>query len=808
MKYSIVIPTHNNYEYLSQCINGILSASPGDETEIIVVDNGSTDETAAYLAFVKESNPTLKIVTNNHNTGFCTATNQGMEVASGDYIIWMNDDAIPSPYWLEKMERNLTDTHTFHPNIGITGPMSNYAAGLQQVEGLPPDTPVTDCTNVVQSIEGNYPLSFYQLANKLSGFCMMMKREVYDTIGGIDERYSPGGFCDNDFCLRAIESGYGCLVSPNVFVYHYGSITLNREYPASNYGVHNWAKFISKYRDVKEKKIIMIQGVKIDDEFNLEIFKKCAKRNLELVDGVVLLSDRSEHFTYEDAKEIFGDKLLKWFQKKKTDGCDGIADRHVIIEAAKLDGYDWVVYMDHDEAFGPNATPEKLQRMMNPYNPALNGYKFLINTYWRHSGLVRVDKGWGTMFLPRMWKNNKFPTTLRPRLVEGDKGFHAGNRPLSIAEHGFSSSTITIDHYGYIDYERTLEKKKFYETEDNIPDKFKKDIVGPEGYDHLANERDLQLIPTDKYTLALNMMVKNEENPLGNIFLSLADLVDEIVLIDTGSDDATKERMDEIGFKYLEKPFNDDFSEIRNMAIDNTTSDYCWHVDADEQFQGDFLSVLPIALNNIPDVVLVEFVNAHKGNIPAAITKQPRIFKRSLGIKYNARVHETIEQSLDEHTNLHAVDMGLTSINTGFIKPDDEIDAKLMFYGRLLEMEISESPNNPKAHLELAAHYRNIGKIDEAMDLLSEALRIKHDYLAARRELVILHLHKAWEVLRPADGMDARDKTMHESLNKLFQTLKPWVTFKAIGNPNKQRFEHEKMLMQKKKDKDKTKKAA
>lgn len=790
-KYSLVIPTYNNYEYIIQCLNSVFENSPGGETEIIIIDNGSTDgNTPAYLQTVANNNPgCVTVITNKTNTGFCVATNQGMEASTGDYVVWLNDDTIVTRGWLQNLQSNIDQKYDFHPNIGMTGPVSNFACSSQRVCAA--DLPVEHIEQERAHASMSPGVDYTHFVNNLSGFCMMIKREVIDKIGYIDELYSPGGFCDNDFCLRAVRAGFGALISPNVFIYHFGSKTLEREFPDANFGLFNWAKYINKHRSEKKRKIIMVQAVKIDDDYNLDMFKWCSAVNLDLVDGVVLLSDRSENFTYNDAKEIFGDKLVKWYDKKKSDPCDGIRDREVIIEAAKDPDYDWVVYMDHDECFGPSTTPEKLQKMMNPYNPSLNGYSFLVNTYWRNTDLIRVDGSFGGMVMPRMWRNNIFPTTLRQRFIEGDKGFHAGNRPLSIASSAFSVSSVTIDHYGYHDFQRVKAKQAFYEKEDNLPEDIKKEIVGPNNYDHLTNETGLELVPIKPFTTSINMMIKNEETTMGNIILNLGDFVDEMIIIDTGSTDKTMEYLDLVGVEYSEIPINDDFSEIRNKAIELTTSDYCFHMDADEQLCADFTGKLLLALNRGPDLIINTFQNMQK-HTPPVITRQPRVFRKDLGVFYSGYVHETIEQSLEGRDNLYIIDNGMSSLNTGFLKEDDVIDAKLIFYGRLLEKEIADNPENAKAYLELAAHYRNIGKRDDAIDLLISALQIKYDYLMARKELAIMYMRKALDVIKQAEGQETHDEELTNNLRAMHADLNKWSGAEhMIGNPKVQRYAHD-----------------
>lgn len=783
--YSIVIPTTNNCDQLYPCLSSIAANSDMSQTEIIVVDNGSTDSTSEICSAFKERfKDAFTHVYLAENQGFCVGTNMGMKMSSGDYIVWLNDDTIVTPNWLEGLRSSIDLPHICHSKIGLAGPKSNMVAGQQRVKELARITP-NDLPKVMQSFKNDgvkfrmkdntgTVYNIEMLTTFLSGFCLMLKREVLDTIGYIDEQYSPGGFCDNDYITRAIRAGYGCVISEQSFVYHAGSQTLNKLYPEMRGGVKNWAKYISKYRENGEKSLLMIQRVKIDTDAQLSTFRKCAFRNEPFVDGVIILSDKSEHkeFSESACRKIFGKKLLGFHSNAKTVPFNEIRDRLFLLNEANKQPHDWVVLMDHDEAFGKGTDKTRLNQLMNPINPELCGYTFLFNNYWRGESLARVDGPWGSAFFSRMWKNHIFEPRLRPLYGPDDKGLHCGNRPMSIPADGFKMCDITIDHYGYSDYEDSVRKHDAYIEMDNTATPHQKLLAGTENYTHLVNEIGLKVIVPKPFTLSLNSMIKNEEATIGVQILNYASIVREFVICDTGSTDSTKEVLTQAGIPFFEKPFNDDFSEIRNELIKRSKSDYILHVDADEMPEPKFLEKIIGMLNSGPDLCMSSMKTQQKDG-KFAVVKLPRIFKNDGRFYYYGRVHETLDKSIGEAKTPSVIDGNLEVFNPGLLIENTKLRTKLDFYGRLLEMEIADHPDNVKSHFELALHYRNCGKVDDAIRLLERCIVLKPDFAKAKFELALIHANRGLQQLDTCQGMQV-DPDLLPSMQGLHQALSQW----------------------------------
>lgn len=216
---SVVVPCFNQLEFTRHCV-AALARHTRPPWGLVAVDNGSTDGTAAYLGGVQDAASfRVEVITNPENRGFPAACNQGLRAARGDYLVLLNNDAVVTDAWLDQ----LIALAESDPGIGMTGPVSNYAAPPQLVEG-------TDYAD----LEGMHRYAArwragrrgrWFTAAKLSGFCLLIKRRVLEAVGGLDERFGLGFFDDDDLAVRVKRAGFELAVAQDLFVHHFGSRT-------------------------------------------------------------------------------------------------------------------------------------------------------------------------------------------------------------------------------------------------------------------------------------------------------------------------------------------------------------------------------------------------------------------------------------------------------------------------------------------------------------------------------------------------------------------------------------------------------
>jgi GT2 family glycosyltransferase/Tfp pilus assembly protein PilF len=217
---SVIILCHNQLAYTRLCLESVLRYTR-PPYELILVDNGSTDGTPAYLQEVA-SRPgpvRVEVIRNATNRGFPAGCNQGLAAARGDYLVLLNNDTIVTEGWLEGLVA--WAVHDW-PQVGLVGAVSNYAPPPQQIAGA--YDRLEDLPAFAERRRQQFAGQAVQV-DRLTGFCLLVRRAVIERVGGLDEGYGLGFFDDDDLCVRARQAGFRLLVALNVFVHHFGSRT-------------------------------------------------------------------------------------------------------------------------------------------------------------------------------------------------------------------------------------------------------------------------------------------------------------------------------------------------------------------------------------------------------------------------------------------------------------------------------------------------------------------------------------------------------------------------------------------------------
>ena len=210
---AIIIISYNNMYLMQKCLESIYQNCAPEAYSVVVVDNASTD---GVLDWLKEQ-PDIMVIGCDENLGFPAGCNVGIEYADpAQDIFLLNNDTRMTHNALFWLRMGLYE----NDHVGATGCIANYCCADQRedvVFSLPVDY-------MEYAKKNNIPcLNPYEEKNKLSGFAMLIKREVLDEVGLLDETFSPGYFEDDDISMRIHAAGYRLLVCHNSFIYHAGS---------------------------------------------------------------------------------------------------------------------------------------------------------------------------------------------------------------------------------------------------------------------------------------------------------------------------------------------------------------------------------------------------------------------------------------------------------------------------------------------------------------------------------------------------------------------------------------------------------
>lgn len=220
---SIIIPNYEHKADLQKCLESLYAKTSYSNFEIIVVENNSkTEEIFDYYKLIQKQWPNLKVVCWSGEFNYSAINNFGAGFASGEHLLLLNNDIeIISPEWIEEMLM-----YSQRSDVGVVGAKLYYPDDTIQHAGLGIG---------LLGLAGHYfrgagkkdvgymcRLVYAQNLSAVTGACMMIRRSVWDEIGGLDEGFEVA-FNDVDMCMRIRKAGYLVVWTPHAQLYHYES---------------------------------------------------------------------------------------------------------------------------------------------------------------------------------------------------------------------------------------------------------------------------------------------------------------------------------------------------------------------------------------------------------------------------------------------------------------------------------------------------------------------------------------------------------------------------------------------------------
>ncbi len=212
-RVSIVIPVCDRWRYTYNCLRSIVACDDRASYEVVVVDNASSDGTTQELA----SFESLVLLRQETNRGYVEGCNLGVAAARGELILLLNNDTEVTSGWLDRLVSVLDEDEA----VGVVGPKLLFPNGRLQEAGnfVHRDGSAENRGKFDDPWKAEYESRAE--VDYVSGAALLLRRSLFDEIGGLDERYSPGFWEDVDLCFAVRERGLRVLCEPAAVVYHF-----------------------------------------------------------------------------------------------------------------------------------------------------------------------------------------------------------------------------------------------------------------------------------------------------------------------------------------------------------------------------------------------------------------------------------------------------------------------------------------------------------------------------------------------------------------------------------------------------------
>lgn len=262
---SIVIPVFNKWKYTYNCIESLKENIKNISFEVIVVDDGSNDETKLMINNIKN----IIYVKNEKNLGFVGSCNAGAKKAKGQYVVFLNNDTYIKKNWLNA----LWNTFQNNKNIGLVGSKLIYPDGkLQEAGGIVWKNKNAWNYGRMQN-PNSFEFNYLKDVDYCSGASIMIPKDIFEKLDGFDTIFSPGFFEDTDIAFRVRQLGLRTVYQPKSELFHFEGVSAGTDLGSGmkKYQEINKDKFFKRWHDVLEK-----------ENFN------------DMVDGPFLARDKSK----------------------------------------------------------------------------------------------------------------------------------------------------------------------------------------------------------------------------------------------------------------------------------------------------------------------------------------------------------------------------------------------------------------------------------------------------------------------------------------------------------------------------------
>ena len=637
---SIIVLAHNQLEFTRRCVDSVLRNTEVP-FELIVLDNASTDDTPRYLRDLARQDSRVRPITSDVNAGFAAGNNMALREARGQWLVLLNNDTVVTDGWLSRMIRVARqDVRT-----GVVGPLSNSVSGVQHLAETPYDENTLDgldkfACQWAEAHDGEQE-PFWRAV----GFCMLIRRDVLETVGGLDERFGPGNFEDDDFCLRAALAGFRTVIARDSFVHHYGGRTFLAGGGRQQALLRNWELFKSKW-DLPAD-LAYGQGF----------------------DVTHLLSrpfDSTRHFFPLNSGDVTAGAS---FETVRADGLEALARQDW---AAAAEALRRALEACPDDSATANALAVALlgQGSLRECRRLLQGI------LGKHPDDALAHRSLGVVFA----RSGKLAEALS----------HACSAVEAQAGDGVSAGALR-DMLAQV-------PAKGSRGGASVPSRLvRRAQAALQAADSAAAGADV--------SISLCLIARNEERLLADCLESVKGVCSQIVVVDTGSTDRTVEIARAHGADVHTFPWNGSFADARNESLRHARGKWVLVLDADERLEATSRdALLAAAGDSRADGWSLALHSVMPGNGTSAgqefIHRVCRLFRNRPEYRFQGRVHEVVEPAILDSGGFVAA-LGVRVTHLGYSAELCAGRDKVRRNLELLEEEVSKSPDSPRLLFEL-----------------------------------------------------------------------------------------------------------
>ncbi len=760
-RVSLVILTWNQLDVTRACIDS-LRRHTAPEHEWVFVDNGSTDGTVGFLRTLAAERANTVLIENADNLGFARGCNQGREVATGEYVLFLNNDVVVTEGWLDGLRECLMAT----PRAGFVGPMTNAISGRQQVDAVGYDT-----LEGLEAYAADWRARHRHqrvTSARVVGFCMLGRAALLDRIGGFDESFGTGNFEDDDLCLRAELAGFRNVIAGDVFIHHFGSRSfLGNGLDHAATMTHNRGVFDAKWNrsgagGANDHRVVLLEA--LERAATLEATGRLRDAVELYLEAVRLAPTETESYRALAAMLLragHAKDALEVLQNLPA-GLTDAGSRLVAARAHLVEGDTDTARHLLDSLLDE---PEVNARAMNLRGLLAHTQGDAETATASFNAAIAADRGYGEPYAhlgALLWQRDPGEQALdllergfmlspdSPEALEyytaaakaiGDparaatvlretNGLHPVNRALMFAwidvllAGGQDAEAMHV-------IENALE---WFEVDDGL-------LAAALAVRERVGAYTIGDDTDARGTISVCMIVKNEEAHIVRAIRSVSPVASEVIVVDTGSTDRTRALATALGARVVTQDWTGDFSAARNRSLQEAAGDWILVLDADEvvapsdlpnllravQQAGPVAGYVLTTRNHSNDPNTAGFT-AHDGRYPGQQagagwfpSHKVRLFRNDPRVRFEGALHEVVDDALARH-RLPVRPLDVPVHHDGPLVAAREA-VKAVAYHDLARRKLEENPDDLQALRECAVQSGVVGDHEDAIELWWQVVR-------------------------------------------------------------------------------------